>query len=89
MNTRSECSQVGICGEHGGDPESIRFFMEAGLDYVSCSALRVPVARLAVAQAAIGIQERLLRECYEQQCLAAATLSVTNLPLAVEIAFEI
>ncbi len=45
---------AGICGEHGGDPESIRFCHEAGLDYVSCSPPRVPVARLAAAQAAIG-----------------------------------
>ncbi|MEM3852112.1 MAG: pyruvate, phosphate dikinase [Methanomassiliicoccales archaeon] len=43
--------ETGICGEHGGDPESIRFFHEAGLDYVSCSPFRVPVARLAAAQA--------------------------------------
>ncbi|MEW6045405.1 MAG: pyruvate, phosphate dikinase [Bacillota bacterium] len=42
---------VGICGEHGGDPASIHFFHEAGLDYVSCSPYRVPVARLAAAQA--------------------------------------
>ncbi|HEY8424510.1 MAG TPA: pyruvate, phosphate dikinase [Limnochordales bacterium] len=42
---------VGICGEHGGDPASIWFFHEAGLDYVSCSPYRVPVARLAAAQA--------------------------------------
>jgi pyruvate,orthophosphate dikinase len=46
--------KLGICGEHGGDPESIRFFQEAGLDYVSCSPYRVPIARLAAAQAAIG-----------------------------------
>jgi len=45
--------KVGICGEHGGDPQSIAFFHEAGLDYVSCSAFRVPAARLAAAQAAI------------------------------------
>jgi len=45
--------KVGICGEHGGDPDSIAFCHEAGLDYVSCSAFRVPVARLAAAQAAI------------------------------------
>ncbi len=45
--------KVGICGEHGGDPASIAFFHEAGLDYVSCSPFRVPVARLAAAQAAI------------------------------------
>jgi pyruvate, orthophosphate dikinase len=46
--------KVGICGEHGGDPKSVRFCDEAGLDYVSCSPFRVPVARLAAAQAAIG-----------------------------------
>jgi pyruvate, orthophosphate dikinase len=46
--------EIGICGEHGGDPKSIAFFNEAGLDYVSCSAYRVPVARLAAAQAAFG-----------------------------------
>jgi pyruvate,orthophosphate dikinase len=45
--------KVGICGEHGGDPDSIAFCHAAGLDYVSCSAFRVPVARLAAAQAAI------------------------------------
>ena len=45
--------ELGICGEHGGDPASIDFFHRAGLDYVSCSPLRVPVARLAAAQAAI------------------------------------
>jgi pyruvate,orthophosphate dikinase len=46
--------KVGICGEHGGDPASIDFCHQVGLDYVSCSAFRVPVARLAAAQAAIG-----------------------------------
>ena len=45
--------KVGICGEHGGDPASIKFFHEADLDYVSCSPYRVPVARLAAAQAAL------------------------------------
>ena len=43
--------KVGVCGEHGGDPDSIRFFRSCGLDYVSCSPYRVPVARLAAAQA--------------------------------------
>jgi len=43
--------KVGVCGEHGGDPRSIHFFHKAGLDYVSCSPYRVPVARLAAAQA--------------------------------------
>jgi pyruvate,orthophosphate dikinase len=46
--------EVGVCGEHGGDPKSIAFFHEAGLNYVSCSAFRVPIARLAAAQAAVG-----------------------------------
>jgi pyruvate,orthophosphate dikinase len=45
--------EVGICGEHGGDPSSIEFCAEAGLDYVSCSPYRVPIARLAAAQAAV------------------------------------
>jgi pyruvate,orthophosphate dikinase len=45
--------KVGVCGEHGGDPESIRVFWDAGVDYVSCSPYRVPIARLAAAQAVI------------------------------------
>jgi pyruvate,orthophosphate dikinase len=46
--------KLGVCGEHGGDPDSIAFFNESGIDYVSCSPPRVPVARLAAAQAAIS-----------------------------------
>jgi pyruvate,orthophosphate dikinase len=46
--------ELGICGEHGGDPASIRFFHRAGLDYVSCSPFRLPIARVAAAQAAIS-----------------------------------
>jgi pyruvate,orthophosphate dikinase len=46
--------KVGVCGEHGGDPESIGMFFAAGLDYVSCSPFRVPVARLAAAQAVLA-----------------------------------
>ncbi|HEY8042333.1 MAG TPA: putative PEP-binding protein, partial [Polyangiaceae bacterium] len=45
--------KLGVCGEHGGDPASIFFFQKAGLDYVSCSPFRVPIARLAAAQAAL------------------------------------
>ena len=45
--------KIGICGEHGGDPASVEFFHRMGLDYVSCSPFRVPVARLAAAQAAL------------------------------------
>jgi pyruvate,orthophosphate dikinase len=46
--------KLGVCGEHGGDPESIALFYKAGLDYVSCSPYRVPIARLAAAQAIVG-----------------------------------
>jgi pyruvate,orthophosphate dikinase len=45
--------KLGICGEHGGDPASISFFQRIGLDYVSCSPFRVPIARLAAAQASL------------------------------------
>jgi len=48
--------KLGVCGEHGGDPASIHFFEKAGLDYVSCSPYRVPVARLAAAQAALSVR---------------------------------
>ncbi len=54
----NEHLELGICGEHGGDPDSIEFFHMTGLDYVSCSPFRVPVARLAAAQAALTSQER-------------------------------
>jgi len=46
--------KIGICGEHGGDPETIRFCERIGIDYVSCSPYRVPVARLAAAQAVLA-----------------------------------
>jgi pyruvate,orthophosphate dikinase len=46
--------ELGVCGEHGGDPESIDFCHRAGLNYVSCSPMRIPTARLAAAQAALG-----------------------------------
>ncbi|MEI2827213.1 MAG: putative PEP-binding protein [Dermatophilaceae bacterium] len=45
--------KAGVCGEHGGDPESVHFFHKAGLDYVSCSPFRVPVARLEAGRAAV------------------------------------
>ena len=47
--------KLGICGEHGGDPSSIEFCHSIGLNYVSCSPFRVPIARLAAAQAAIKL----------------------------------
>jgi pyruvate,orthophosphate dikinase len=49
--------KIGICGEHGGEPSSVAFCDQLGLDYVSCSPYRVPIARLAAAQAAIGVLE--------------------------------
>ena len=48
--------KIGICGEHGGDPHSVEFFHRIGLDYVSCSPYRIPVARLAAGQAALQWQ---------------------------------
>ena len=48
--------KLGVCGEHGGDPDSIGFFDMAGLDYVSCSPFRVPIARVAAAQAAVRME---------------------------------
>ncbi|MFP4438398.1 MAG: pyruvate, phosphate dikinase [Chloroflexaceae bacterium] len=56
-STRSNL-KVGICGEHGGDPTSVEFFNKVGLNYVSCSPYRVPIARLAAAQAAMGESKR-------------------------------
>ncbi|MCX2560999.1 pyruvate, phosphate dikinase [Acetobacter farinalis] len=53
--------KLGICGEHGGDPLSISFFEEVGLDYVSCSPFRVPVARLASAQAALAARRKAVK----------------------------
>ncbi len=50
--------KLGICGEHGGEPSSVTFCHDLGLDYVSCSPFRVPVARLAAAQAALADQDR-------------------------------
>ncbi|MBC1741523.1 pyruvate, phosphate dikinase [Listeria welshimeri] len=49
--------KMGVCGEHGGDPDSIQFFHQLGLTYVSCSPYRVPIARLAAAQAALGAKQ--------------------------------
>jgi pyruvate,orthophosphate dikinase len=46
--------KLGVCGEHGGDPESIHFFHQTGLDYVSCSPFRIPIARLEAGRAAVG-----------------------------------
>ena len=58
---RSPDLKLGICGEHGGDPASIAFCERVGLDYVSCSPYRVPIARLAAAQAALAARGTKLR----------------------------
>ncbi|MCL2665974.1 MAG: pyruvate, phosphate dikinase, partial [Defluviitaleaceae bacterium] len=52
--------KLGICGEHGGDPSSVEFCHEIGLDYVSCSPYRVPIARLAAAQATLAVNKATL-----------------------------
>ena len=57
LQTKTEL-EIGVCGEHGGDPDSIAFCHALGLDYVSCSPYRVPIARLAAAQAAIVKETR-------------------------------
>jgi pyruvate,orthophosphate dikinase len=57
LQTRADL-KLGICGEHGGEPSSIAFAHEIGLAYVSCSPFRVPVARLAAAQATVATKER-------------------------------
>ena len=54
--------KVGICGEHGADPKSVQFCARLGLDYVSCSPYRVPVARLAAAQAAVDRRAEMREE---------------------------
>jgi pyruvate, orthophosphate dikinase len=51
-NTRADL-ELGVCGEHGGDPPSVRFFHNSGLDYVSCSLFRVPIARLEAGRATV------------------------------------
>jgi pyruvate,orthophosphate dikinase len=65
--------KVGICGEHGGDPESIEFCHGVGLDYVSCSPYRVPIARLAAAQAAIRATAVSRRDAKAQRKAKATT----------------
>jgi pyruvate,orthophosphate dikinase len=54
--------KVGICGEHGGDPESVKFCHRVGMNYVSCSPYRVPIARLAAAQAVIEEKAAIVRD---------------------------
>ncbi len=60
--------KIGVCGEHGGDPDSIDFFHRAGLDYVSCSPYRVPIARLAAAQAELKKPRKATEETCSKGC---------------------
>jgi len=77
--------KLGICGEHGGDPSSVEFCHELGLDYVSCSPFRVPIARLAAAQAAInaprvGVKKSAARTTKKQAPKRAATNQLKRAP---------
>jgi len=56
--TEDPTLKIGVCGEHGGDPRSVRFFHQTGLSYVSCSPFRVPIARLAAAQASVESKQQ-------------------------------
>jgi pyruvate,orthophosphate dikinase len=64
--------KTGVCGEHGGDPQSIATFYEAGVDYVSCSPFRVPVARLAAAQAVLASKAKLPAKASAKKSTKAA-----------------
>ncbi|MCK7489307.1 MAG: hypothetical protein MZU79_02945 [Anaerotruncus sp.] len=65
--------KLGICGEHGGDPNSVEFCYQVGMDYVSCSPYRVPIARLAAAQAAIAEERSLQRSQPHRRCSSVLT----------------
>jgi pyruvate, orthophosphate dikinase len=71
--------KVGICGEHGGEPSSVEFFHETGLDYVSCSPFRVPVARLAAAHAALKDSARMPQMADQRSRLAESQEAVAAL----------
>ena len=70
---------VGVCGEHGGDPRSVHFFDEVGLDYVSCSPFRIPVARLEAGRSALAVAERLARHDLEPASVAGHDHRTTTL----------
>ena len=75
--TRSDI-KLGICGEHGGDPASVKFCHKIGLDYVSCSPLRLPVARLAAAQAAIQEKkDKAAKKASDKCCTSSGCYCVT------------
>ena len=86
---RSPKLKLGVCGEHGGDPASIEFFQKVGLDYVSCSPFRVPIARLAAAQAALrgaGPERRPrhgLRQTLAENAVPSGVRALLALPLVL------
>ncbi len=65
--------KIGVCGEHGGDPESVKFFHQIGVDYVSCSPYRVPVARFAASQAAISTKRETDAPDMRSKLMSSAT----------------
>ena len=71
---------VGVCGEHGGDPRSVHFFDEVGLDYVSCSPFRIPVARLEAGRSALAVADRLARHDLESALVAVRDRTTTLQP---------
>jgi pyruvate,orthophosphate dikinase len=72
--------KVGICGEHGGDPESVKFCHRVGMNYVSCSPFRVPIARLAAAQAAIESKKAAAAQPAKAKPKLKATKTVKKAP---------
>ena len=77
---------LGVCGEHGGDPSSVEFFHKVGLDYVSCSPFRVPIARLAAAQAAI--RDEKAKADAEAEAIKAAEAELNNTVEAAKAALS-
>jgi len=67
--------KLGICGEHGGDPDSVKFCHKLGLSYVSCSPFRVPVARLAAAQAAVAEEKTASKSAVKRNGKASVRLA--------------
>jgi len=70
--------KIGVCGEHGGDPESIQFFHSLGVDYVSCSPSRLRIAQLAAAQAGAAIYGRPMPEHSHRQIENEVALSLAS-----------
>ena len=68
--------KIGICGEHGGDPESVKFCYRVGMDYVSCSPFRVPVARLAAAQIGIELEDEVMEELADAKVRPIVTKAI-------------